>query len=127
MTAPGRPCILVVDDEPGIAELLTELLSALGYEVVTAEHGRRALDRLAERPVDLMISDVMMPVLDGPGLYREATRQFPYLRERFIWITGEVPGTEMREFLYATGAPLLPKPFTLESVRHAIRRGLESR
>ena len=126
MTATNPARILVVDDEPDVAGLLADILGALGYEVVTAENGRRALDRLAEHAVDLVISDVMMPVLDGPALYREAVVRFPHLRQRFIWMTGEVPVTETRTFLSTTGAPLLSKPFTLATARDTVRRLLEA-
>src|SRR6185437_10829815 len=59
--------VLVVDDEFGIAEVLAELLGDAGYRVLTAIHGRQALERLVETRPDVILLDFMMPVLKGPG------------------------------------------------------------
>lgn len=63
-----QPSILIVDDEFGLAEMLREMLREYGYEVTLAINGRLALDILEERRIDLVITDVMMPVMDGPEL-----------------------------------------------------------
>jgi len=57
--------VLVVDDEPNLARSLAELLRDEGYEVQQAEDGAAALDRLCASPVDVIVSDVMMPKVDG--------------------------------------------------------------
>ncbi len=62
--------ILVVDDEFGIGELLSALLEDEGHRVFTAMNGRHGLERLNEARPDLVISDLMMPVMDGAGLLR---------------------------------------------------------
>jgi len=75
--------VLIVEDEFAIADLLEMALTDGGYRVVTAANGRQGLEHLAQGPIpDLLISDFMMPVLDGPGLLRamretEAQRTFP--------------------------------------------------
>lgn len=58
-------CILIVDDEPSIREMLSRALDRLGYETVEAENGEVAIRMLAERSVDLVITDVLMPERDG--------------------------------------------------------------
>jgi CheY-like chemotaxis protein len=58
--------VLVVDDEFGIAEVLAEVLGDAGYDVVTAIHGRQALERVVARRPDLILLDFMMPVMNGP-------------------------------------------------------------
>ena len=122
---PGAaPAILVVDDEVEVASLLAEFLTASGWSVTTASNGREALQRLQDTPVDLIISDVVMPVLDGPGLYREVARLYPHLNHRFVWMSGQVPVGEMREFLQQTGRPQLQKPFVLEAVRDTVQKVL---
>ena len=63
-----QPSILIVDDEFGLAEMLREMLREHGYDVSLAINGRLALDILSERRVDLVITDMMMPVLDGAEL-----------------------------------------------------------
>ena len=61
--------VLVVDDEKEIAALLADLLALDGHRVATASDGLAALDLLEHQEYDLILSDVRMPVLDGPGLY----------------------------------------------------------
>jgi len=68
--------ILVVDDESTIRELLQNILEEEGYVVVEAANGREGLAMLENQPVDLVLSDVMMPVLDGVGLC-QAMQQHP--------------------------------------------------
>jgi two-component system, chemotaxis family, chemotaxis protein CheY len=61
----GRPLILVVDDDPDILDALSEILEAEGYEVDRARHGQEALARIDQRRPDLILLDLMMPVMDG--------------------------------------------------------------
>ena len=65
---PTHLSILIVDDEFGLAEMLREMLGDYGHDVTLAINGRLALDILAERKVDLVITDIMMPVMDGSEL-----------------------------------------------------------
>jgi CheY-like chemotaxis protein len=66
MTAPQR--ILVVDDEPLLVQLLLHLLRHAGFEVSSATNGHEALELARRQPFELVLSDVMMPVMDGPAL-----------------------------------------------------------
>lgn len=70
----GRPVLLFVDDEPSVLNALRRLFRSGGYEVLLAPGGREALDLLATRPVDLVVSDMRMPGMDGAALL-EAVRQ----------------------------------------------------
>lgn len=92
----GR-AVLIVDDEFGLAELLREMLSDLGYEVVLAINGRLALDILGERRIDLVITDMMMPVMDGSELAaamrkNEAHRDIPILMMTSLPTAGQSNG-----------------------------------
>jgi DNA-binding response OmpR family regulator len=69
--------ILVVDDDPDIRLLLRLELSAEGHAIVEAGDGRAALDALERDPVDLMLLDIMMPVLDGWGVLRALPESAP--------------------------------------------------
>src|SRR5262245_60004073 len=60
-----RPHILVVDDDPDILEALSEILEAEGYRMDRARHGQEALSRIDQRRPDLILLDLMMPVMDG--------------------------------------------------------------
>jgi CheY-like chemotaxis protein len=62
------PTVLVVEDEWVIAEVLAVTLADAGYHVITAANGQQALANLAETRPDVIVTDTMMPILDGPGL-----------------------------------------------------------
>ncbi len=123
--APKR--LLVVDDEPDIAGVLAEILKQAGHHVDTANDGAAALELLARRPYDLVLTDTKMPGLDGVGFFREIERRFPTLRGRLIFITGDLLSRDKREFLESTGAPCLTKPFDVEEVRRLAHRMLSPR
>ncbi len=63
--APDRERLLVVDDDPDVRDSLGRALRCAGYAVTTAVHGADALDALARHPVDLIVLDVLMPIVDG--------------------------------------------------------------
>jgi PAS domain S-box-containing protein len=69
--------VLVVDDDPGVRESVAELLRSEGCVVETAEDGRRALERIESSPFDLVLSDVVMPEMDGYELFMECRRRCP--------------------------------------------------
>jgi DNA-binding NtrC family response regulator len=118
--------ILVVDDEPAVAALLAELVTLEGHEVETAPNGAIALTKLRGRVYKLILCDLKMPELDGPGLYREVMRHDPEMTRRFIFITGSAPTSEVTKFLKQTGAPSLRKPFDLDELQGVIRKVLQA-
>jgi CheY-like chemotaxis protein len=111
-------CILVVDDEPDIREVVREFLESLGCKVVLAVDGLDALDCLARGPMPCMILlDLMMPRLDGAVLARQL-REHPHLRS--------VPIVSMSASGRTLTPPLvvkhLDKPFCLDAVAAPIAR-----
>jgi signal transduction histidine kinase/ActR/RegA family two-component response regulator len=116
--------ILVVDDETEIAAVMAEMLQREGHTTQIAANGRAALDMLAQRPYDLIITDTKMPLLDGEGLYREIERRFASMRGRVLFVTGDVLDEEKQNFLATTDATVITKPFNLSDVRAAVRRRL---
>lgn len=107
----GAPRVLLAEDETGLRLLLCETLRAAGFEVMAAENGAVALNRLREggaASVDLLLTDVMMPELDGFGLARAARDLFPDLP--VVYLTGFVgddPETAPRP---PVAGPVLRKP-----------------
>jgi DNA-binding response OmpR family regulator len=101
--------ILIVDDEFGLAEMLREMLSEHGYDVTLAINGRLALDILNEREIDLVITDTMMPVMDGAEL-AVAIRNSEVHRSIPIVLMTSLPSAHPeRSGLYDA---VLRKPFT---------------
>jgi two-component system NtrC family sensor kinase len=119
-----RPQILVVDDERVIAQLMADVLSGEGYEVDTAPDGIAALEQIARRAYDLILSDLRMPELDGLGLYRELEVKRPDLVRRFVFVTGTSEHTDYRGFVEAVPAPVLTKPFDVDELLRIAREML---
>ena len=117
--------ILVVDDEPEILALLVEILAADGHRVECAEHGAAALRQLETHPYDLILSDIRMPVLDGPGLYRALEARWPELLDRIAFLTGDTLGPGASRFLAETGVPCIEKPLTRDSLLALVARVVE--
>jgi PAS domain S-box-containing protein len=117
--------ILVVDDEPGIAGVVAEVLQLDGHIVEVVEDGATALRRILEHRFDVILSDIRMPELDGPGLYRAIEQRDPPLLQRMIFFTGDTLSPATREFLEQTGVPCLSKPFALGDVRDIVQRVLQ--
>jgi CheY-like chemotaxis protein len=70
----------VVDDEPALRELANQILTHFGYKVLTASSGKAALNLLAVQVVDLMLSDVIMPDMDGYQLADQVTKLYPSIK-----------------------------------------------
>jgi CheY-like chemotaxis protein len=116
-----RPRVLVVDDESVIAQLIADVLGGEGFEVDTAPHGLAALDRLANRTYDVILSDLRMPELDGFGLFREIERRYPDLLGRFVFITGTSEHTDYQGFIDDVKVPVLTKPFDMMNLVRVVR------
>jgi CheY-like chemotaxis protein len=115
--------VLVVDDEPHVRSLISDLLRARGYEVAEAVNGRLALDQIRQRSFDLIISDLKMPELGGQGLYQQLANVQHGLLDRFILITGvNDNGTEF--FNTQTAVPVIAKPFKLAQLSEMVHRVL---
>jgi len=102
--------ILIVDDEFGLAEMLREMLRELDYDVTLAINGRLALDILGERHVDLVITDMMMPVMDGAELAAAMRRSDTHRKIPIVMMTS-LPSALCTNGLYDA---VLRKPFTPE-------------
>ena len=118
--------ILVIDDEPSVIRALAGLLRRDDYRVRTASNGRYALAQLQEQPYDVIVCDLRMPELDGPAFYAILTRQYPALRQRVIFLTGDTGSEDTRTFLTQCGRPWLRKPSAITTIRHAIQQVLQA-
>jgi CheY-like chemotaxis protein len=103
--------ILLVEDEFGIAGALTLLLEDEGYRVFSAANGRQALARMADFTPDLIVTDFMMPLMDGAAL-GQALRDNPTWQNIPILMMSAVPETAVRERFDGYTA-FLRKPFTM--------------
>jgi two-component system cell cycle sensor histidine kinase/response regulator CckA len=113
--------VLVIDDEIALAEAISAALVDAGFIVTLASNGEEALTKTAQRPYDLIICDLKMPRVDGPTFYRRVTETTPSLATHFIFVTGDVAGTDAEPFLAETGCRWLAKPFRLKDLLSLVR------
>jgi two-component system cell cycle sensor histidine kinase/response regulator CckA len=107
-----KPTVLIVEDEPAIRAVVAALLEEEGYAVRRARNGLEALAVVDSDPVDLILSDVVMPHLDGASLVRR-------LRQRGVLVP-----VVLMSAVYADvdlpGVPFVPKPFDVDRLLEAI-------
>jgi CheY-like chemotaxis protein len=111
--------VLFVDDEECIRELASETFSDAGYSIVLANNGVDALEKLWGSVFDVVVTDVMMPKLDGIEFYHGAIRENPQLKDRFIFTTG-LPSLKTISFLSQNSCPHLYKPYQMNDLMQAI-------
>jgi signal transduction histidine kinase/ActR/RegA family two-component response regulator len=116
--------ILVVEDEPTVLQLISDVMSEMGHRVDTLLDSREAFDRLKDSEYDLIICDLRMPHLDGPGLYRELVRRRSPFQHRLLFVTGDTMSPRSLEFLNSSSVPYLAKPFLVEELKEAVRQAL---
>lgn len=129
--APARPAdltgvgtILLVEDEDGLRSLNARGLKSRGYTVLEAANGVDALTALEARDgeVDLVVSDVVMPEMDGPTMLREMRSRNPHLR--IIFVSGYAEDAFARSLPEGQQFAFLPKPFTLSQLVAAVKETL---
>ena len=113
--------VLVVEDEPALAQAVSEALADAGFNVDRASDGEEGLTRLTEANYDLIVCDLKMPRIDGMQFYRAMATATPALARRVIFVTGDVAGTDAERFLEETGCRWLSKPFRLGDLLRSAR------
>ncbi|MFB2769670.1 response regulator transcription factor [Pelatocladus sp. BLCC-F211] len=113
--------ILVVDDDPGTRLSISDYLELSGYSVIVADDGQEALTKVEEYHPDLMVTDIVMPRMNGYELVRQVRQQSAFRLLPVILLTARTK-TQERILGYQSGCDLyLPKPFELEELGAAIR------
>jgi CheY-like chemotaxis protein len=118
--------VLVVEDEPTVARLIADVLEDEGMRVDVILDGREALERAARESYDLVICDMKMPGLDGQHFYRSLARNGNPLRDRFLFVTGDVMAAHTREFLKRNNLPHVAKPFRVEELTERVHSVLQT-
>jgi len=106
--------VLIVDDEKHATDMLSEALAPLGCEVRVASNGEEALRQAEDKPVDLLITDIMMPGLNGTELFYKIKKIDPFIQ--VILITGYPSLRQIAEMLEAGANDFLIKPFDLNKL-----------
>ncbi len=120
----GEGTILLVEDEEGLRALNARGLASRGYTVLEAGNGVEAIDLLerSERRIDLVVSDVVMPEMDGPTLLRELRSRDPSLR--IIFVSGYAEDAFQKNLPAEGQFAFLAKPFTLKQLVEAVKETL---
>ena len=116
--------LLFVDDEPKVLRGLQRQLQPMSNEwnMHFAESGQKALDFMAAQPVDIVVSDMMMPGMDGPALIAALRALDPAVR--FVGVTGMSDVESMRGYGSLALSGMLAKPFTIETLLTAVQAAL---
>jgi signal transduction histidine kinase len=119
----GTETILLIEDEPELRELARRTLESLGYTVIAPEHTEDSLAVAISRKVDLLLSDIVMPVMSGPTIVRR-------LRDvgatpPVVYMTGYADET-LSEYRLEAGSKLLRKPFSPSQLARVIRSALDA-
>ena len=113
---------LVVEDEPGVAELVVTLLRENDWAVDLAPGGHAALELVRRRAYDLIVSDIRMPQGGGEELYRRLVDEAPALARRLIFLTGDTANPKAWAFLRECNVTVIEKPFQPEAFLEAVAR-----
>jgi two-component system cell cycle sensor histidine kinase/response regulator CckA len=119
--------IVVVDDEESVREVIAQLLRSDGFTVLEAENGEHALQVMQDHhaPIDLLVSDINMPEMDGLELVGFLRAAYPGLRALFVSGQGAEYMMENRDRV-SEGTHFLAKPFQLDVLRTRVREILDA-
>jgi len=119
--------ILVVDDEESLLQMIREEFVNHSYEVVTALNGEAALEELRKQKFDAIVCDLKMPGLNGRQVYERLREEKNDARRHMVFVTGDIIGDNLKNFLEAEKRPCLTKPFSLGDLRQAVKETLSQR
>jgi two-component system cell cycle sensor histidine kinase/response regulator CckA len=121
----GEERILLVEDEESVRAFSARALRATGYEVFEADGGEEALEVLEELDfkIDLMISDVVMPEMDGPTLLKHVRKTMPRLK--VIFVSGYAEESVRRDIEDDQSVEFLPKPYSLDQINSKVKEVLQ--
>ncbi len=115
--------ILVIDDDPGVRQVLTESLGGVGYSVLSAESGEKALSFIRESGCELLILDMVLPRMDGMEVLQEVHRHHPELS--VVMITGYASVETAIKAMKMGAFDYIVKPFRMEEVELVVGKALE--
>src|SRR3954452_25412873 len=121
----GSGTVLLVEDEPMVRSVAERALTRHGYTVLTADNGEDALEILGRgETIDLLVSDVVMPGMDGPTMVEEARKTRPDLKILFISGYAE---EQLRNSINVGNVSFLPKPFSVQELAEAAKRTMTAK
>ena len=124
-TIPSEKKILIVEDDSSVRRVIRRALEGVGYDCLVTADGQQALAAFRQHPgiVDLIVSDLVMPNMDGPALYEQLGREAEP-RPPFLFVSGHTDQDARVADLVARGIPILHKPWSVLDLCEAVRTTL---
>ncbi|HEY8959938.1 response regulator [Chitinophaga sp.] len=117
--------ILLIEDNPAICENVAEILELANYQVLTATNGKEGVAMALEHLPDLIVCDIMMPVLDGYGVLHMLHKNKALQKTPFIFLTAKAERTDMRKGMELGADDYITKPFEGTELLSAIESRLK--
>ena len=117
--------ILLIEDNEALRENTAEILSLANYEVATAENGKMGVEMAMANPPDLIVCDIMMPVLDGYGVFQIISKNPELQHIPFIFLSAKSERNDLRKGMEMGADDYITKPFSDSELINAIRARLE--
>lgn len=119
--------ILIVEDEAANVEVADIICTAAGHHCVAVGNGEEALERLATQQFDMLLVDMLMPVMDGLTLVRQLRKQPRYANMPILGVTARASEKDQLAFFQAGVDEIVTKPYRSATLRDAVVRLLEDR
>jgi CRP-like cAMP-binding protein len=117
--------ILLIEDNEALRENTAEILTLANYHIMTAENGKIGVEKAIANPPDLIVCDIMMPVLDGYGVYQIISKHPNLQHIPFIFLSAKSERTDLRKGMEMGADDYITKPFSDSELINAIRARLE--
>lgn len=114
------PAVLIIDDQPGVARSIAQLLRRRGVDAIVADSGAAAIVELHHRWFDGLLIDFYMPDIRGDALYARAIAIQPHLARRTVFLTGDANDIVI-DALTSTGSAVVAKPFEIGELERVVR------
>ena len=111
--------MLLVDDYKPMNEFM-KIVFEKDYDIEVALNGAEALSKASKSHFDIIISDINMPVMNGVEFYKKLTEQDPWMKDRFLFVTGNTTNDIMK-FFYDNDLKFLTKPVSIDQVRQIVK------
>ena len=118
--APNEADVLIVEDEPVVRSVMERVLREAGYQVRAVANGLEALAALKEGSYRAVVSDIKMPLVDGPSFYWQLASGYPALARKVLFVTGVAGAPGITEFLRKSGCRVLWKPYEIRTFVYAV-------
>lgn len=122
MTDDDTKWVLIADDEPSVRQFVERALNYAGYAVTAVPDGNAALEALSKRAYDLLLTDIVMPDLDGIALALKVAKDYP--KTRVLMMTGYANQRQRAHNLDFLAHEVISKPFTLEEITKRVTTAL---